>query len=57
MKRLPPSGYVTAEASRKPGYLAKRIALYRARLKAEAERRAAIEAEAAAKTSPIKRRA
>ena len=57
MKRIPPSGYVTAAASRTPGYLARRMALYRAQLRAEQEQRKRDEAEAKSKTTPIKRRA
>ena len=35
MKKLQPSGYATAAQSRKPGYLAKRMAEYRKRLERE----------------------
>lgn len=48
-RRLPPSGYVPAEQSMKPGYLAKRIAMYAARLKAEKEKREAETAKVVAK--------
>lgn len=56
MKRLPPSGYVTAEESRRPGYLAKRLALYRARVKAKADQDKANATEAEQKRVELKPR-
>ena len=37
--KVKPSGYVSAEASRKPGYLAKRMAAYRLKIALEKEAR------------------
>lgn len=37
--KLPPTGYKTAAESAMPGYLAKRMAVYRDRAKAEKESR------------------
>lgn len=54
--KLKPSGYVTAEASRKPGYLARRMAEYRKRLQAEKDAKDANAAEAAQKTRTLKPR-
>lgn len=39
MKRLPPSGYVPADDSMKPGYLARRMAGYRMKAAQEKEAR------------------
>ena len=35
MKRLPPSGYISAEESKRPGYLARRMVMYRKQVEDE----------------------
>jgi hypothetical protein len=54
MKRLPPSGYVTADESKKPGYLAKRMAIYRAKVEEQKKKDDAVKAELAKKVARIK---
>ena len=46
--------YRTADESSRPGYLQRRMALYRAQVQAEAERKAAAEKAATANVKPIK---
>jgi hypothetical protein len=46
--------YKTFDDSTKPGYLQRRMALYRAQVQAEAERKAKAEKAATANVKPIK---
>lgn len=54
MKRLPPSGYIPAAETKKPGYLAKRMAIYRARVEAQKKKDDELKAELAKKVARIK---
>ncbi len=54
MKRLAPTGYVPAEQSRKPGYLARRMAAYRLKIALEKEAAERAQQEAQRKVRQIK---
>ena len=51
---MKPFKYVPADDSMKPGYLQRRMALYRAQVQAEAERKSLAEKAATANVKPIK---
>jgi hypothetical protein len=55
--KLPPSGYKTAEETRAPGYLAKRMEKYRKQVEEEAKKAEAIKAEQAVKVRKLGGRA
>ncbi len=46
--------YINSTKSSRPGYLQRRMAIYRAQVQAEAERKAQAEKETADKVKPIK---
>ncbi len=54
MKKLPPSGYISADDTLKPGYLARRMKEYRDMVKAQKAKDEAIRAEVAQKVKRIK---
>jgi hypothetical protein len=51
--KLKPSGYITADETKKPGYLAKRMELYRRQLTGQKKKDDAIKAEAEAKVRKL----
>ncbi|HZR03658.1 MAG TPA: hypothetical protein VFA81_10855 [Burkholderiales bacterium] len=51
--KLKPSGYITAAEAKKPGYLAKRMAIYRKQVEEEKNKAEAIKAEAAQKVRKL----
>ena len=53
--KLKPSGYVPAEESRKPGYLAKRMAIYRKQIEDEKKKAEQIKVEQDAKVRKLGR--
>ena len=54
MPKPKPSGYVTAEETKKPGYLAKRMKMYRQMVEEAKRKQQENEAEAQAKTIKFK---
>jgi hypothetical protein len=56
MKRLPPSGYVPAEETKKPGYLKARMTMYRKQIEEDKKKADAIKAEADLKVTKLGRR-
>jgi hypothetical protein len=53
--KLPPSGYKTAEETRAPGYLAKRMALYRKQIEEQKQKQEAIKVEQVVKVRKLGR--
>lgn len=53
MPKLPPSGYVPADETNKPGYLARRMKVYRQLIEDAKRRRQQNEAEVQEKVKPL----